>query len=775
MTNRFRWIVCALVACLLSAAAARAKVAVPAITEPEFDGQMISPYDVHMVAGPFVGSPGESHVCSDWELRNTNTNELVWSASCVQGTLAVHIHLGDGQFAGSLSGKHELAPSTGYTLRVRFLGDAPPPDTDWSGWATRPFMTASASAIQPLILSDVAALPTPRWLDGSGQPVPLALGGLLRLEAQGGGTLLQLTPGGVASGNQVFNPPAIAAHGPVHVYVAAGGLDLNLPASHLLFTDGSGQDRDVALPPIVLPAGQPAGFWVDVAGDAFLAAAVPPAGALPDFTSQVSAATIPWAVRQPGFVIDLVASELQLPVNIAFLPHPGPNPADPFFYVNELYGNVQLVTRNGIVSQYASGLLNFDPLGSFPGSGEKGLAGLVVEPASGDLFVSAVEAVPPDVDFHYPRVMRLHSADGGLTMASNTTILDFPTEPLGPSHQISNLSIGPDGKLYVHIGDGLLTTPALDLASVRGKILRVNLDGSAPTDNPFYASANGVLATRLIYAYGLRNPFGGAWRQADGAHWEVENGPSVDRLAKIVAGRNYLWDGTDASMANFAAYNWSPSVAPVNIAFIQPGTFGGSGFPAEKLDHAFVAESGPTYAPGPQGLGKRISEFSFDQDGVLTSGPLPLIEYIGAGRATAVGLAAGPDGLYFSDLYKDVGETTPVDRGAHVLRIRYVGVADFTASVDSCVAGQSVAFTDASSVPGASAWHWDFGDGGVSEEKNPVHVYDAPGVFDVRLTVTGSAGDAVRQKASEIAVAPAPRTVSPLPEPLPGTRALEPR
>jgi len=207
MTNRFRWIVSALVACLLSAAAARAKVAVPAITEPEFDGQMISPYDVHMVAGPFVGSPGESHVCSDWELRNTNTNELVWSASCVQGTLAVHIHLGDGQFAGSLSGKHELAPGTGYTLRVRFLGDAPPPDTDWSGWATRPFMTASASAIQPLILSDVAALPTPRWLDGSGQPVPLALGGLLRLEAEGGGTLLQLTPGGGASGTRSSTLP----------------------------------------------------------------------------------------------------------------------------------------------------------------------------------------------------------------------------------------------------------------------------------------------------------------------------------------------------------------------------------------------------------------------------------------------------------------------------------------------------------------------------------------------------------------------------------------
>jgi hypothetical protein len=193
------------------------------------------------------------------------------------------------------------------------------------------------------------------------------------------------------------------------------------------------------------------------------------------------------------------------------------------------------------------------------------------------------------------------------------------------------------------------------------------------------------------------------------------------------------------------------------------------------MDHAFVSESGPTYAPGPQGLGKRISEFSFDLNGNLTAGPLPLVEYIGAGRATATALAAGPDGLYFGDLYKDFGESSPVDRGAHVFRIRYVGVADFTSSVDACVAGQSVSFTDASSVPGASAWRWDFGDGAVSNERNPVHVYESPGSFDVRLTVTGSGGDAVRQKPAEIAVAPAPRTISALPETPPTTRTLEPR
>src|SRR5262249_35819896 len=153
-------------------------------------------------------------------------------------------------------------------------------------------------------------------------------------------------------------------------------------------------------------------------------------------------------------------------------------------------------------------------------------------------------------------------------MSTNTTILDFPNEPEGPSHQISNLSIGPDGKLYVHLGDGLFVpTPAQDLTSVRGKILRVNFDGSAPPDNPFYDASDGLTPPDLIYALGLRNPFGGAWRALDGAHWEVENGPAVDRLAKVVAGRNFGYDGSDASMHTDAAYNWPISVAPVNIAF----------------------------------------------------------------------------------------------------------------------------------------------------------------------------------------------------------------
>jgi hypothetical protein len=247
-------------------------------------------------------------------------------------------------------------------------------------------------------------------------------------------------------------------------------------------------------------------------------------------------------------------------------------------------------------------------------------------------------------------------------------------------------------------------------------------------------------------------------------------------MARVVAGRNYLWNGADSSMANFGAVYWYPSHAPVNISFTQPSTFAGSGFPPEKMDHAFVTESGPTYASGPQPLGKRISEIVLDLAGNRVSGPVPLIEYLGAGRATATALAAGPDGLYFADLYKDFGGATPVDRGASVFRVWWTGVADFAAL--GATAGEAplpVAFQDLSNVPSPVAWHWEFGDGTSSDEPNPVHTYLLSGVYDVRLTVTGAGGEVARQKPAYVTVLPAERALGATAAPRAGPRILDPR
>jgi len=523
-------------ATLLFAASAQASApAAPTITEPSVNGALVNTADVHMEAGGYSDPDGDSHSCSDWEIWTVSPAARVWSASPCVFPLTVHVHLGDGSFQGSYSGKAALFPGTDYQLRVRFRDDK----QETGSYATRSFRTEPAG------------------------------------------------------------PPG---------------------------TPGEN----------------------------------------------------PWIAKQPGFVIQKFASNLQLPVNVAAVPDPGPNPGDALLYVTELYGAIKVVTRDGSVSDYATGLLNFKPTGTFPGSGEIGLTGITVDPASGDVFAALVYQDPntwKDSAVHYGAVLRLHSADGGRTAGSATRILDLAPSRTGPSHQISNLTIGPDGKLYVHVGDGFDASQAENLNSYLGKILRVNLDGSAPADNPTFDGAP-ITARDYIFARGFRNPFGGAWRASNGAHYEVENGvDSNDRLARMdlpapPGGYDFGWDGTPSSMLTGALYSWSPTHAPVNIAFVEPETFGGSGFPAVQMDHAFVSESGPTYAIGPQARGKRIVEFEPDSGGELGSIPAKtLVEYGGVGHATVVGLAAGPSGLYFTDLYEDDAASAPTERGANIWRV----------------------------------------------------------------------------------------------------------
>lgn len=374
-----------------------------------------------------------------------------------------------------------------------------------------------------------------------------------------------------------------------------------------------------------------------------------------------------WTVTQAGYVVEKVANGFQLPVNIAPLRSYAGDPSKPMLYVAELYGTIKTIRGNFTSSVYAANLLNFNPTGQFPGSGEKGLTGIAVDPITGDVFASMVYESGGE---HFPKVVRLHSTDGGVTASVRTTILDMPGEPQGASHQISNLTIGPDGKLYIHVGDGFDFQRARNLESFQGKILRANLDGTAPSDNPFYNTANGLTARDYVYAYGFRNPFGGAWRASDGFHYEVENGPSVDRFARVIRGKDYLWDGTNDSIRTNAQYVWEPSHAPVNVDFTEPGRFHASGFPEEKYGHAFVSESGPTYATGPQDRGKRIVEFGFGSDGSVT-GPRTLVEYSGSGKSTVVGLASGPNGIYFTSLYPDDPGAGPTGAQAGLYRVRY--------------------------------------------------------------------------------------------------------
>jgi glucose/arabinose dehydrogenase len=411
--------------------------------------------------------------------------------------------------------------------------------------------------------------------------------------------------------------------------------------------------------------------------------------------------------QQPGFKVEELpftfpAGEqaFRLPTNIAFVPDAirGHHPDDPLFYVMELYGSIRVVTNNFTVHTYATGLLNYNPSGPISGAGENGSAGLVVDPANGDLYATMLYDDPADATTDtFPKITRFSSTDGGLS-GVGTDILKMPGEPMRQSHFISNISFGPsDGKLYVHIGDGFVSSTARNLNLFRGKIIRLNTDGSPVADNPFYNPVDrggDALpdAEDYVWASGYRNPFGGAWRDADGAQYVVENGPSRDRLSKLVRGRDYLFDGTDASMNNYnlawtadpsglfenGAPDWNPIVAPVNIAFVQQSTGNYSAFPTDKWGHAFVAASGPTHATGPN-YAKSIQEWVLNPDGtrrVSAAGEAPnpreLVSYEGAGFETIAGLASGPDGLYFTTLYPDTS-ANPSAAGVRILRVVYTG------------------------------------------------------------------------------------------------------
>ena len=650
---------------VVSVAQANNPPQMPTITEP-LPTRIVNPADLHMESSAFNDAdPGDQHACTDWEIRRADNSEQVWLTSCIGGVERLHTHLGDGTFLGSLAGRRELNPSTQYRLRTRHKDSSGIALTEWSPWAEVLFTTGTISQLFPLELEDVLDVPSPILSVPIPNSTPPAS---FRVESGTGNLLLQIQAS--QFGNSIFNPAALATHAPVKLVVTAGASALNLQASQLIFNEDDGSAHTIYIPAIALAPTASKTLWIARSGATYYGQT---GQTVPDFSSLARGAPVPWFAAN-DVAVEIVATGFQLPVSIAFVPNPLPQPTAPYYYVAELYGIIKVVRRDGTVLDYATGLVNFDPTGLFPGSGEQGLAGIVVDPTNGDLFATVLYSATPSNPNapHHPKVIRLHSTDGGLTASSNTTILNLAPSTQGQSHQISNISFGPDNNLYVHVGDGFQANFAQDLSSALGKILRLDRNGQPIPSNPNYNLADGITPRDYVYASGVRNPFGGAWRLSDSSHFIIENGPSVDRITKLVLGRNYLWDGSDASMQNFAIYNWNPATGPVCGAVIQNEVFGGSGFPASYFGRLYVTQSSATYGGGPGSTSaKSITEWIIDSAGALTSGGRAVCFYDGGGKSTTAALAAGPDGLYFSDLYKEDETVNPIARGANILRLRY--------------------------------------------------------------------------------------------------------
>ena len=309
-------------------------------------------------------------------------------------------------------------------------------------------------------------------------------------------------------------------------------------------------------------------------------------------------------------------------------------------------------------------------------------------------------------------------------------------------HHGGNLAFGPDGKLYASVGDNFDTNYGAGhvsqrLDSYRGKILRLNADGSAPADNPFYDGAGPQVDA--IWALGLRNPFRFSFDSQTGALWIGDvggnNADSVEELNRGVAGANYGWPICEgpcatAGMTNPAySYNHNNRDASITGGFV----YRGAQFPAEYQGSYFYGDYAQNW----------IRRLTFGAGGEVT-GSLAFEPADGALDGPAgdiVDLKPGPDGALY---YVDIGPLDASQAGT-VRRIRYITANQppvITTATAAPLSGPgptlTVTFTAAATDPESQAltYQWSFGDGAQAAGPDAVHLYAQPGRYTARLSVS---------------------------------------
>jgi aldose sugar dehydrogenase len=207
---------------------------------------------------------------------------------------------------------------------------------------------------------------------------------------------------------------------------------------------------------------------------------------------------------------------------------------------------------------------------------ERGLLGIAIDPAfNTNRYVYVYYTVKANAACGdtINQVVRFTEVNG--VGQNPVTIFTSPAVGAG-NHNGGNIRFGPDGKLYISVGDDSNPATSQNLGSKNGKIHRINPDGTIPTDNPFYGQQGKVGS---IFAYGLRNSFDLDFDPVTGALFASENGPNCDdEVNRIVAGYNYGWRPNYScgdNDPNFntipALFRWTPPIAPTGITFYRNG------------------------------------------------------------------------------------------------------------------------------------------------------------------------------------------------------------
>lgn len=357
--------------------------------------------------------------------------------------------------------------------------------------------------------------------------------------------------------------------------------------------DFLGTITDAAAKPITIPGVWALQFGLGVSGTASSTIFFTAAGADEQHGLLGTLAVIPSSLPPPGtpemidtsLKVTTVVTGLNQPTSMAFL-----GDSD-FLILEKASGKVQHVVKGAIVGTAIDLAVN--------SASERGLLGIALQPDFAQTHgvylywtessTGADSTSLADVPLMGNRVDRYVWNPGTEKLTFDTNIIKLRSlqadanQPMRGNHDGGKIVFGPDGKLYLQIGDqgrrGQLQNlaagpssglpddqfggPAPDDAHLTGVILRLNPDGTTPNDNPFAKVAvadiaqleqkagisltpdqlSGVVANiRKIFSYGRRNSFGLAFDPVGGLLWESENGDDAfDEINRITAGSNGGW------------------------------------------------------------------------------------------------------------------------------------------------------------------------------------------------------------------------------------------